>query len=82
MKSSNNNTIKYEISGPKMAYPNSTIQGLFKERAEIYPNSIALEFEDNQLTCNKLNKTIDTTIDLFLEQVNKIPNEVPVVYKE
>jgi hypothetical protein len=52
MKSPNSNNIEHEISGPKMAYPNSTIQGLFKEQAEIYPNSIAFEFEDQQVTYN------------------------------
>jgi non-ribosomal peptide synthetase component E (peptide arylation enzyme) len=81
MKSPNNNNIEYEMSGLKMAYPNSTIQGLFKEHAEIYPNSIALEFEDKQVTYNELNKTTDTIVDLFLEQVDKTTDEIPIVYK-
>jgi len=81
MKSQKNSNIEHEISGPKMAYSNSKIQGLFKERAEIYPNSIAFEFEDQQVTRNELNKTTDTIVDLFFEQVGKTPDDIPVVYK-
>ena len=81
MKSPNNNNIEYEMSGPKMAYPNSTIQCHFRKQAEIYPNSIALECEDKQVTYNELNKTTDTIVDLFLEQVDKTTDEIPIVYK-
>ena len=68
MKSSNNNNIEYEISGLKMAYPNSTIHSLFNEQAEIYPNSIALEFGDRQVTYAKLNIMSNQMANYFWSQ--------------
>jgi amino acid adenylation domain-containing protein len=68
MKSPHNNNIEYEISGPKMAYPNSTIHSLFNEQAEIYPNSIALEFEDRQVTYAKLNTMANQMANYFWSQ--------------
>lgn len=77
MKKYSNNGIYNQINQTKMAYSQSTLHELFAEQAEMFPNLIALEFEDKQLTHNKLNKTIDRTVDLFLEQVDKTPDEIP-----
>jgi amino acid adenylation domain-containing protein len=45
-----------EISGLKMTYPKSTLHELFANQAEIYPNSIALEFGDTKVTYAELSK--------------------------
>jgi amino acid adenylation domain-containing protein len=45
-----------EIRGSKMAYPKSTLQKLFAERAEMNLNSIALEFENKSFTYGELEK--------------------------
>jgi len=65
MKSPNNGSIEYEISGRKMTYPNSTIHNLFTKQAEILPNSIALEFEDKQVTYAKLDKVANQMAHFF-----------------
>ena len=65
MKSPNDNSIEYEMSGRKMTYPNSTIHSLFTEQAEIYPNSIALEFEDRQVTYAKLDTMANQMAHFF-----------------
>jgi len=49
----------FVISGPKMAYPKSTLHELFAKQAEIYPNAIALEFEDKQVTYGDLSTMIN-----------------------
>ena len=50
-----------EIRGFKMDYPKSTLHQLFAEQAELFPNSIAIEFECNQVTYGELAKTINKT---------------------
>ena len=70
-----------EIKGPTLQCPQSTLDELFTEQAAINSTSIAFEFENKQVTYSELNKTIDTIVDLFVEQVNKKPDEIPVVYK-
>jgi len=49
----------FEIKGPKMAYPKSTLHELFAKQSEIYPNAIALEFEDKQLSYGDLSTMIN-----------------------
>ena len=45
-----------EIRGSKMDYPISTLHELFAEQAEKFPNSIAIEFEEKQVTYGELAK--------------------------
>jgi amino acid adenylation domain-containing protein len=49
----------FEISGPKMGYPKSTLHTLFAKQAEMSPNAIALEFEDKQITYGELSTMIN-----------------------
>lgn len=49
----------FEISGPKMGYPRSTLHELFAKQAKIFPNALALEFEDKQFTYSDLSKMIN-----------------------
>ena len=65
MKSPFNNSTEYEMSGRNMAYPHSTIHSLFTEQAEIYPNSIALEFKDRQVTYAKLDSMANQMANFF-----------------
>ncbi|TRX27554.1 amino acid adenylation domain-containing protein [Flavobacterium franklandianum] len=59
---------KFEISGPKMSYPKSTLHELFAKQAEIYPNSIALEFEDKQITYGDLSTMINQMANYLWSQ--------------
>ncbi|TRX27556.1 amino acid adenylation domain-containing protein [Flavobacterium franklandianum] len=68
MKSPDNNPIENEIRGPQMAYPNSTIHDLFTEQSEIHPNSIALEFEDKQVSYAELNTIANQMANYFWSQ--------------
>jgi amino acid adenylation domain-containing protein len=68
MKSPNNNSIEYEISGRKMTFPNGTVHSLFTKQAEINPNSIALEFEDKQVTYAKLDAVANQMAHFFWTQ--------------
>ncbi|TDD95786.1 polyketide synthase [Flavobacterium cellulosilyticum] len=54
MKRSNNNNLEIEINGYKMMYPDSTLHALFAERAEMYSNSVAIEFENKIVTYGEL----------------------------
>ena len=58
----------FVISGPKMAYPKSTLHELFTKQAEMYPNSIALEFEDIQFTYGYLSTTINQMANYLWSQ--------------
>lgn len=49
----------FEISGPKMVYPKSTLHELFAKQAEMFPTAIALEFEDKQITYSDLSIMIN-----------------------
>lgn len=68
MKSPNNGSIEYEISGRKMTYPSSTIHNLFTKQAEIFPNSIALECADKQVTYAKLDTLANQMAHFFWTQ--------------
>lgn len=59
---------KFEISGPKMPYPKSTLHELFAKQAEIYPNSIALEFEDKKITYGDLSTKINQMANYLWSQ--------------
>jgi amino acid adenylation domain-containing protein len=58
----------FEIRGPKMSYPKSTLHELFAKQAEIFPNSIALEFEDKQITYSDLNIMTNQMANYFWSQ--------------
>ena len=45
-----------EINGTTLSYPNSTLHELFAKRVEMFPNSIAIEFNDKKITYNELGK--------------------------
>lgn len=68
MKSPNNGSIEHEISGRKMTYPSSTIHSLFTKQAEIFPNSIALECADKQVTYAKLDILANQMAHFFWTQ--------------
>lgn len=68
MKKTNINNLGNEISWTKMKYPNSTLHELFAKQAEIYPDSIAFEFEDEQLTYSELAKMTNQLAHYFLSQ--------------
>ena len=59
---------KFEISGPKMAYPKSTLHELFAKQAEKHPNAIALEFEDIQITYGYLSTMINQMANYLWSQ--------------
>jgi len=48
-----------EIKGIQMEYSKSSLHVLFAERAAMFPKSIAIEFEDKQLTYDELAKQIN-----------------------
>lgn len=58
----------FEINGPKMDYPKSTLHELFAEQAEIFPNAIALELEDKQITYGDLNTMINQIANYLWSQ--------------
>ena len=68
MKSPDNNTIENEIRGPKMTYPKSALPDLFAEQVEMFPNSIALEYENEQVTYQELARIINQMANYFLAQ--------------
>ena len=57
-----------EINGIKMVYPKSTLHELFAEQAEMFPNSIALEFENKQITYSELAKMINQMANYLWSQ--------------
>jgi amino acid adenylation domain-containing protein len=67
-RTSNNNNLGNEISWTKMAYPKNTLHELFAKQAVLFPDSIALESEDEQLTYAELAKTINQLANYFLDQ--------------
>lgn len=58
----------FEISGPKMSYPKSTLHELFAKQAEISPNSIALEFEKKQISYRELSRMINQMANYLWSQ--------------
>jgi amino acid adenylation domain-containing protein len=58
----------FEISGPKMGYPKSTLHDLFAKQAEMFPNAIALEFEDKQITYGELSTMINQMANYLWSQ--------------
>jgi amino acid adenylation domain-containing protein len=57
-----------EIRGPKMDYPKSTLNKLFAEQAEMFPNSIAIEFENKQVTYGELSIKINKMANYLCSQ--------------
>jgi len=60
--------INFEINGPKMAYPKSTLHELFAKQAETVPNAIALEFEDQKITYGDLSIMINQMANYLWSQ--------------
>lgn len=58
----------FEISGPKIGYPKSTLHELFAKQAEMFPNAIALEFEDKQISYGELSKIINQMANYLWSQ--------------
>ncbi len=58
----------FQISGPKMAYPKSTLHELFAKQSKISPKAIALEFEDKQITYGELNTMINQVANYLWSQ--------------
>jgi amino acid adenylation domain-containing protein len=57
-----------EIRGSKMDYPKSTLHGLFAGQAEMFPNSVAIEFENKQVTYGELAKMINQMANYLWSQ--------------
>lgn len=57
-----------EIIGSEMDYPKSTLHELFAEQAERFPNSIAIEFEDIQVTYGSLATMINQMANYLWSQ--------------
>ena len=57
-----------EIKGSEMDYPKSTLHQLFAKQAEKFPNSIAIEFDHNQVTYGELAKMINQTANYLWSQ--------------
>ncbi|WP_264565378.1 polyketide synthase [Flavobacterium sp. N3904] len=68
MARSNNNNLDYTINGAKMAYPKSTLHGLFAEQVKTSPTSTALEFEDKQISYGELGKMINQMANYLWSQ--------------
>ncbi|MBF4464319.1 polyketide synthase [Flavobacterium sp. LC2016-12] len=68
MKRLNKNNLDNKISWTKMTYPTSALHNLFAEQAAIFPNLIALEFEDEKLTYGELLKKTNQMANYFLSQ--------------
>ena len=58
----------FEISGPKMVYPKSTLHKLFANQAEMFPLAIVLEFEDKQISYGELNIMINQMANYLWSQ--------------
>ena len=58
----------HEINGIKMVYPKSTLHELFAEQSEKFPNSIAIEYENKQLTYSELAKMINQMANYLWSQ--------------
>ena len=56
------------INGIIANYPKSTLHQLFEKQAQIFPNSIALEFENKQLTYRELSKKINQMANYLWSQ--------------
>jgi amino acid adenylation domain-containing protein len=67
MKRPNENNLDSN-SWTKMAYPNSALHELFAEQAAMFPDSIAIEFENEQLTYGELAKMINQMANYFAAQ--------------
>jgi amino acid adenylation domain-containing protein len=68
MKGTNNNSFGNEISGAKIVYPKSTVHQLFAEQAEMSPDSIALEYDSEQLTYKQLEKLVNQMANYFFAE--------------
>jgi amino acid adenylation domain-containing protein len=58
----------FEIIGPKMGYPKSSLHTLFAKQAEMSPNAIALEFDDKQITYGELSTRINQMANYLWSQ--------------
>jgi len=65
MKIIDNNTIGNGIKGPKIVYPKSTLHDLFAKQVELHPDSIALEFDDKQVTYLELSTMANQMANYF-----------------
>lgn len=81
MKRANNNNLDNEGSWTKMAYPQNTLYEIFTEQAAISPNSIALEFEDEQVSYKELVKKTNQLANYFLAQ-GLSPGQIAAVSME
>ncbi|MGQ7947206.1 amino acid adenylation domain-containing protein [Flavobacterium sp. WC2509] len=81
MKRSNNNSLDNDIGWAKIAYPESTLHELFAEQAEMFSNSIALEFDQKQITYSELAKMINQMANYFLAQ-GLCPGQIVAVSME
>ncbi|BDU27221.1 polyketide synthase [Flavobacterium sp. GSB-24] len=68
MKRPNNNSLEKGIKGTQMEYPNRPLHELFAQQAEVSPNSIALEFENEKITYSALAKTVNQIAHYFAAQ--------------
>ncbi|WP_281337149.1 amino acid adenylation domain-containing protein [Flavobacterium eburneipallidum] len=60
-----NDNLENEIKGIQMTYPKSTLHELFAERATQFPDAIAVEFDDKQVTYGQLAQQINQMANYF-----------------
>jgi amino acid adenylation domain-containing protein len=59
---------KFEIIGPQMDYPKTTLHELFAKEAEKAPNAVALEFENHKVTYGELSTMINQMANCLWSQ--------------
>ncbi|CAH8292853.1 amino acid adenylation domain-containing protein [Mariniflexile fucanivorans] len=71
----NNLTPLYTIQGPALTYPISTLHELFEKQALATPEAIALEFEDEKISYDELQKRINKTAHYLWDKGIR-PNQI------
>ncbi|MRI02613.1 amino acid adenylation domain-containing protein [Kriegella sp. EG-1] len=59
---------KNKIIGTVLNYPNTTLHQLLEEKSAQYPNAIALQFRDKQLSYGDLQKRINQTANYLISE--------------
>lgn len=70
-----------EIYGKTISYPNSTLHEIFEERVKMYPNAIAIEFNDNKITYRELGTMINQMAN-YLWSLGLRPGQIVAVSLE
>ena len=57
-----------KINGPKKEYPKSTLHELFAKQVKLFPNSIAVKFNDQEITYTTLGNDVNQMANYLLSQ--------------